>query len=179
MELTLITGNKDKVREFSQILGDDFTINNVKIDLEEIQSTDVRKVVSHKLQQAYQQLQTPVLVEDTGIHIQTLNGFPGALVKSFWEHLGNEGITRIAGLSPIHALTIIGYHDGEKMYFFQGKSTGCIPQVPTEGGFGWDGIFVPTGYNKSYGEMTPEEKNKISQRSKALDELKRFFQKNK
>ena len=74
---------------------------------------------------------------------------------------------------------IIGYHDGEKMYFFQGKSVGEIPLNPTEGGFGWDGIFVPTGYNKSYGQMTPDEKNKISQRSKALDELRKFFQKNK
>lgn len=177
MELTLITGNKNKVREFSQILGNDYTINNIKIDLEEIQSTDVRKVVSHKLQQAYQQLKKPVLVEDTGIHIQSLNGFPGALVKSFWEHLGNEGICQIAGLSSINAITIIGYHDGEKMYFFQGKSTGEIPLKPTMGGFGWDGIFVPKGFNKSYGQMTPEEKNKISQRSKALEELKRFFQK--
>tara|TARA_Y100000389_G_scaffold137202_1_gene134782 strand:- start:138 stop:671 length:534 start_codon:yes stop_codon:yes gene_type:complete len=177
MELTLITGNKNKVREFSQILGDDFTINNVKIELEEIQSTDVRKVVGHKLQQAYSILKKPLLVEDTGIHIKSLNGFPGALVKSFWEHLGNKGICQIAGLSPIHALTIIGYHDGEKMYFFQGNSEGEIPQIPTEGGFGWDGIFVPKGYNKSYGQMTPEEKNKISQRSKALDELKKFFQK--
>ena len=66
---------------------------------------------------------------------------------------------------------------GKKCIFFQGKSEGEIPLTPTEGGFGWDGIFVPKGYNKSYGQMTPEEKNKISQRSKALDELKKFFKK--
>ena len=127
------------------------------------------------MEQAYALLKKPVLVEDTGLHIEYLNGFPGALIKSFWEHLGNEGISRLAGLSNLTAITVIGYHDGENMYFFRGMTKGYIPHLPTSGGFGWDGIFIPDGSNKTYGQMTPEEKNKISQRSKALDELKKHF----
>ena len=65
----------------------------------------------------------------------------------------------------------------EKMYiFFKGRINGSIAKKPKGKGFGWDPIFIPKNYNKTFGELTQEEKNKISMRAKAFKKFKKHFQ---
>ena len=104
-----------------------------------------------------------------------MNNFPGALIKFYSEHLGNKGITKFNGGSKAYAETVIGYHDGKKIHFFKGKINGTIPKKPKGKGFGWDPIFIPKGFNKSFAEISQEEKNKISMRAKAFKKFKKYF----
>ena len=175
MKLLFLTGNKNKLSEAKDIMGDKFQIENKKVDLPEIQSTSVEEVITEKLKEAYKIVKKPVFCEDTGFHIKNMNNFPGALIKFYSEHLGNKGITKFNGGSKAYAETVIGYHDGKKIHFFKGKIDGTIPKKPKGKGFGWDPIFIPKGYNKSFAEISQEEKNKISMRAKAFKKFKKHF----
>ena len=80
--LKFVTGNANKLREAQEILGID--LEQQALDhLHEIQTVDVRKLVEHKAEQAWQELQCPVMVEDSGLIFTAWNGLPGALVKWF------------------------------------------------------------------------------------------------
>ena len=91
--VTFLTGNKNKVEEAQKILGNKFKVINKKIDLPEIQSTEVEEVIKEKVQTAYDQLKEPVFAEDTGVYIDNMNGFPGALIKFYFDKLKNIGIS--------------------------------------------------------------------------------------
>jgi len=166
----LITGNSNKVRAFTTILGCE--LKNRSINLTEIQSTEVLKVVERKLLDAHEAVGEPVIVEDTGLHIGYINQFPGALIKDYYKCLKSEGIAMAHGTSPATAITIIGYHDGSQMHFYEGSVKGKIASIPAgKNGFGWDNIFIPDGHNKTFAEMTIVEKNKCSMRTIALIKL--------
>jgi inosine/xanthosine triphosphate pyrophosphatase family protein len=87
-----LTGNKNKLAEAKEILPFDF--DNKNIDLDEIQSIDGRKVIGHKLDEAYSKLKRPVFVDDSSLHIDSMNGFPGALYKFLDKAVGLEGICK-------------------------------------------------------------------------------------
>jgi XTP/dITP diphosphohydrolase len=74
---------------------------------------------------------------------------------------------------------MIGYTDGDQIVFFEGEIKGKIVSPRGTGGFGWDQIFQPEGYDKTFGEMSLEEKNKISMRKQALTKLKAYLKETK
>jgi len=81
MDITFVTGNKAKVRDTQKILGIPLSIAD--IDLDEIQEIDVEKVTLHKVEQAYQLIKQPVIVDDVGLYIDAWNGFPGHLLNGY------------------------------------------------------------------------------------------------
>ena len=170
-QLIFLTGNMNKLKEAREILGDDFKIKNKKIDIDEIQSTNVEEVIKHKIEAAYKALKKPCFCEDTGVYIKNMNNFPGALIKFYFDHLGNKKITQFNGGSKVYAETVIGYHDGKKIHFFKGRINGTIAKKPKGKGFGWDPIFIPKNHKKTFGEMTSEEKNNFSMRGKAFKKM--------
>lgn len=178
-DLTFITGNKNKVREFSEILG--FELKNASRDLIEIQSVDVKEVTKSKLLDAYIHFERPVLVEDTGVYIDDINGFPGALIKHYFKSLGDYKFCNHHKNCKITAQTVIGYYDGNDMEFFAGEVEGVVSDIPRgDNGFGWDNVFIPIGgEHKTFAEMTAEEKNKVSMRRRALDKLKNYLEEKK
>jgi len=175
MRSCLITGNQNKVREFEQILG--FKLNHVALDLDEIQTIEVEKVVEHKAKEAYKKVKKPVIVEDTGLYFDEWHGLPGALIKFFGQTVGYDNLGKMLKKNrQAKAQTVIGYFDGKNYKSFVGEIFGtisCLPKGQT--GFGWDIIFVPNGYKKSFAQMSVEEKNKISMRKIALMKLKKFL----
>ena len=86
MELYLVTGNKDKLREAQQILGEQ--IKNIDIDLEEIQELDSDKVSEHKAKLAWEKVKRPLITWENALYISCLNDFPGPLIKWFWKTVG-------------------------------------------------------------------------------------------
>jgi len=176
--LKFVTGNVNKLREARQILG--FPIEQAGLpDLDEIQTSSVEEVVVHKLSQACGKLQSPVMVEDSGLIFCAWNGLPGALVKWFETSVGCGGMIKM--LEPFAdrqaiAACYVAVHDGKDIKIAKGEIRGSIaPEERGENGFGWDSIFIPDGHTRTYAEMSAKEKNAISHRKKAFTALKEML----
>jgi non-canonical purine NTP pyrophosphatase (RdgB/HAM1 family) len=177
-DFVFISGNQHKADKLAMYLG--VPIDHQKVDLEEIQSLDVRKIVEDKARRAYEIVKKPVLVEDVGLTFTAMGRLPGPLIKWFLEELGNEGLAKLAaGLEHQQAEAFItyGYYDGRDMHFFDAAISGKIASEPRgEFGFGWNAIFIPDGSDKTYAEMTDEELLPFSHRAKAVEKLKAYLQ---
>lgn len=181
MRLAFVTSNKNKAYEVKNILGLDLDIERANIP--EIQSLSAEENARHKAYSAYRAIGKPVIVEDTGLYIKGFDGFPGALVKWYLGGVGYEGICRAVDrckTRSAYAETCIGFHDGKLMKIFTGRIKGTIAKHPRgSNNFGWDRIFVPDGYRKTFAEMGAVEKSKISMRGIATRKLKAFLKSRK
>lgn len=175
---TLVTGNRDKLAEAESILG--FRPDAYELDLPEIQSLDMVEVLREKGREAWRRLRRPVVVEDTGLELAALNGFPGPLVKWMLDAVGAAGIARTAhalGDPRATASTAILFQDGETAIIGEGRVDGRLaPEPRGEHGFGWDTVFMPRECRETYAELTPQAKDEIGHRGRAwrrlLEELR-------
>ncbi|XP_041973050.1 inosine triphosphate pyrophosphatase [Aricia agestis] len=180
--LTFVTGNIKKLEEVRAILGTTFPFEVIshKLDLPELQG-EIDEVSIKKCQEASLRLKKPVFIEDTCLCFNALGGLPGPYIKWFLEKLKPEGLNKLlTGWEDksAEAVCTFAYSSGEpnsEVLLFKGITKGTI--VPPRGSrdFGWDCVFQPEGYNKTYGELSKEEKNKISHRYRALDKLRQHF----
>jgi len=171
-EIYFITGNENKLREAKAIMPE---IQGLNLDLLEIQDIDPYKIIKHKVEEAKKQVQEKFIVEDVSFYLEATNGLPGPLIKWFLKTVGVEGLVKIAKTYENHkaqARCIIGYFDGKETKYFEGIVNGKITEPKGNNGFGFDVIFVPEGYDKTYSEMDEEEKNKLSHRKLALEKLR-------
>lgn len=176
-QIVLVTGNADKLKELLAIASSGLSITSQKADLHEIQSLDLREIVEFKLREAYRQVGKPVIVEDVSVELASLNGLPGPFIKFFVQQLGRDALYQIQK-APNDAVTIrclAGYFDGNNMIFGEGIVQGHITAPRGENGFGFDSVVVPedqpNGAQKTFAEMTTEEKNAISHRGQAFRSL--------
>ncbi|MEM4330714.1 MAG: RdgB/HAM1 family non-canonical purine NTP pyrophosphatase [Candidatus Pacearchaeota archaeon] len=180
MTLYFITGSEHKFQEIKEILQQ---VEKINFDLKEIQEIDSKKIIEEKLKEALKIKKAEFIVEDSSLYLDCLNGFPGPLIKWLLKTIGNEGIfnlTEKLGNNNAEAKTIIGYARNEKeIYFFEGSLRGKIVYPRGKNGFGWDEIFQPEKSNKTFAEMTLEEKNNFSMRKIATEKLKNFLDSNK
>jgi len=171
-KIIFITGNKNKLKEAQGIIPD---IIGKDIDLPEIQETNAQKVIEAKLQEAYKHQKGEYIVEDTSLYFDCLNGLPGPLIKWFLEKLGDQKLFELVEKYKnfsAQAKTIIGYiNEQAEMRYFEGNIAGEIVQPIGDNGFGWDKIFMPLKTEKTFAQMTAEEKNKISMRKIAFKKL--------
>lgn len=171
-----VTSNEGKFKEFKELLC--FDIERFSFDIPELQSVEVEEVVYEKVLTVYRSLGNPVFVEDTGLYFQSLNGLPGALIRSFQERLSLE---EICGLLKDNrealAKTCIAYSpDGKEVIIFKGEVRGTIAFSPQgENGFGWDAIFIPLGEEKTFAQMSQLEKDRFSMRRIAIDEFRDYL----
>lgn len=176
-KILFITGNSKKAEEVRAITG--LNVVAKKLDVDEIQSLNVEEVAKAKALAAFKLTEEPTIVDDTGMSIDALNGLPGALVTWFLETLKPEGIVKILRDEKnrkAQVATSIGYADETGVYVFTGIIFGKISDaIRGTNGFGYDPIFIPGGHDKTYAEMTAEEKNEISMRKIALLKFKDFF----
>lgn len=175
-----ITGNQDKADYLARTLG--IPLEHRKIDLDEVQSADPQKVVEHKVRQAYDLLQQPVLVEDTSLSFAALDGLPGPFIKFFNDaHNGLEMMCRM--LDGFHdrsayACAIYGYYDGTIVKFFEGRLDGLIVDHPRgSGGYGWDAIFEPVAYpGQTRAELSSDDYIVAYNQVRDTDGLRTFLQ---
>ncbi len=178
MNLKFITGNKYKLDEVRSILGDICNVDNLELDLEEIQDLDSKNVIKDKLERAKELGHSMIFCEDVSLSINCLNGFPGPLVKWFLSSLGSKGVYNLVSKYDDHsaiAKTMIGFYDGSDVYYFEGSVKGTLISPKGDSSFGFDPIFVPDGYNQTFGEMDKSEKNSMSHRRCAVDNFKEFL----
>ncbi len=163
--LYFITGNQNKFKEAKNILAD---LEQLDIDLPEIQSIDPKEIIEAKLKEALHHQRGEFIVEDTSLYLDCLNGLPGPLIKWFLKSIGVEGIFKLADQAKNYKATakaVIGYAKTEtEICFFEGVVDGEIVSPKGESKFGWDPIFKPLNFSKTFAEMSTEEKNKIYDR---------------
>ncbi|GHO41890.1 non-canonical purine NTP pyrophosphatase [Ktedonospora formicarum] len=176
----VITSNKYKLREITTLIP---AIQGFDIDLPEIQETDAHAVILAKLTEAQKHLPADaIIVEDTSLYIDAMNGLPGPLAKWFVKSIGIEGIyalTETFKSAAATAQTLIGYAEVDgSVHFFEGTIKGTI--VPPRGtdGFGWDAVFQPEGSEKTFAEMALAEKSQYSMRKIALEGLQHYLSTN-
>ena len=174
-ELVFVTSNLGKLREAEAVLGR--ALDHSGLDLPEVQTLDLREVVRSKAAMAFERLRRPVLVEDTGLELVGLNGFPGPLVRWLLTSVGPEGIAKIALCFSDPGATarcLVCATDGTEDVYSEGVVSGAIAAAPRgSSGFGWDSVFVPSdGDGRTYGEMNEDEKNRISHRHNAFIALR-------
>jgi non-canonical purine NTP pyrophosphatase (RdgB/HAM1 family) len=172
MILRFVTSNKDKLREASTLLRRPLLVVNLELD--EIQTVDLEQLVRHKANQAFRRIRAPLIVEDTALGFKAWGGLPGPFIKFFVQRMGLTGL--VDALEPFdewdaEALCGVGFHDGERLHYFEGRTEGTIVAPAGRGGFGWDSIFVPKGAAATFADMTPEEKNRYSMRGQAMRAL--------
>jgi len=178
-DLVFVTSNLGKLREAEAVLG--HRLDHQSLDLPELQSLDLEEIVRGKARAAWQRLARPVLVEDTGLELAGLGGFPGPLVRWMLVSVGAAGICRIAhcfGNAAAAARCLVCATDGSTEIVGEGVVEGTIAGEPAgRGGFGWDSAFIPNrGDGRTYGEMTEEEKSLISHRRRAFVALRDALQ---
>ena len=181
IKVVYITGNPHKAEYFSKIMGQD--IDHMKVDVDEIQSLDLTEIVTHKVKQAYELVQGPVLIEDTKLTFNALNGLPGPLIKWFLEQLGAEGLCKI--LDPFDDRSAVAgaaaaYYDGHLLEVFTKEHAGKIALKPDgTDGFGWNRVFIPEGSDKTLAQMDEETFKSYYNKIKPFDELKAFLESNR
>ncbi len=177
MALYFVTGSTHKLAEIKAIIP---TIEQLEIELPEIQALDPHKVLAAKLAEARTYAQGSFIVEDTSLYIDGMNGLPGPYIKSFFEALGVEGLAKLGSFygGKATAKTLIGYSSEEgSVEFFEGAISGTLVEPRGDETFGWNSIFVPDGFDKTFSELGFEEKNKISMRAEAAQKLKAYLEK--
>jgi XTP/dITP diphosphohydrolase len=169
-----VTGRAEKARE-AERLG--FRFERVDLDLAEPQALDPAEIVESKAREAFGKHGRPVVVEDSGLAIKAWNGFPGALVKWLEKSAGLEAMARMLDRFPDRSATAtcaVAYFDGERVFTAGGEVSGAIATTPRgEGGVGWDALYIPDGSDRTFAEMSGEEKDRVSHRRRAWEALAR------
>ncbi len=186
--LVFATNNQHKIEEVSKILNNQFDIKTlIEIgcdeDIPETQAT-IEGNALQKARYVFEKYNVNCFAEDTGLLVNTLNGEPGVLSARYAGEHGNaeknmtkllknlnEKTDRTAYFKTVIALILDG-----KEYLFEGICEGSIRlEKSGGGGFGYDPIFEPKGYDRTFGELTSEIKNTISHRAKATNLLKDYL----
>lgn len=173
-KLIIVTGNSLKFRELSSYLNEYFTCEQAKLDsYNEIQGNP-DEILLHKLKAAYEYFQAPVLVDDTSLHFDELNGFPGPYIRDFIKHIPTyEMGVKFAG-TRVSVGCRLGIYDGSSDPIIGiGIIHGDVvtPKNIDPGPAEFDLFIKVDGTNKPMIEFTSEEKNKISHRGNAMRDL--------
>jgi len=173
-----ITGNEGKFREVAAIIPG---VDRIVLDLPEIQELDPCEVIAAKLRRARKfNPDCAYIVEDTGLHLACLNGFPGPLVKWLLQSVGCGGIADFCGKFghfEAWAETVIGLRipGAEEPRFFRARLDGRIVPPNGSGGFGWDSIFVPDGETMSLAATKAKSPGPPAMRREAAEGLARYL----
>jgi len=171
-----VTSNKGKFVEAQAIFGD---LVQKNIGYNELQVDTLEEVVDFGMKEVMARLKGPVIIEDAGLFVDGLKGFPGVYSAYVQKTIGNNGILRLMeGIDDRRAAfkSVVGYAEPSiEPVVFRGELKGDIGFEPRgTGGFGYDPIFYVNG--KSLAEMRLEEKNRISHRAGSMKALKQWLE---
>ena len=174
--LRFVTGNEGKLREARAHLSE--PVEGVAYDYVEIQSDDLAAIASTGAREAFEATggEHPVLVDDAGLFVDALGGFPGPYSAYAEETLGIERVWQLVADESNRRASfraVIAYADGETVETFAGVVRGRLVAPRGGGGFGYDPIFEHDG--RTFAEMTVEEKNALSHRGRALAKFATWY----
>jgi XTP/dITP diphosphohydrolase len=176
-DVTFVSSNPGKWPEVRAVLAEEGVSSRWRRrTLPEVQAETLEEVAESKLA-AVRDLPGYVLVEDSGLFIPSLAGFPGVYSAHFLKVWGFGPMLELLRRRDRHAYfrAVAGLRRGRKVWTFAGEVHGTIARRPAGShGFGYDPIFVPTGWKRTFAEVPAEEKNAISHRARAVRKVGRF-----
>ena len=177
--MRFVTTNDGKFRELSHILeGHKIHIDRLDRDYPELQAESLEEVVRYALEVLGKSLDD-IVVDDSGMFVEALNGFPGVYSSHAFRTIGAAGILHLLkGEANRNARfeTVLGLRRHGRSHLVTGECKGTIAQKARgRSGFGFDPIFVPVGHKLTFAEMNAEEKNGISHRGNAARALVRLL----
>ncbi len=180
--VTFVTSNPHKFREAERVLkGFGVNIAHAKLSYPEIRGDDPSEIAADSVRKLKGKIKPPFFVEDTGLFVEALDGFPGAYAAWVLRKIGLQGFLRLMkGAKGRKAAfrTAVALYDGKKVAVFEGEAKGRIAAREIgRGGFGYDPIFVPQGSRETFAQMEAEEKDALSHRRKALVKLAEYWRK--
>ena len=179
-KLHFATSNENKFNEVSKILSVyGVRVNMKKLELREIQSDNPKTIASEKARDAWKVLHNDVIVEDDGLFIDSLKGFPGPYSAFVYKTIGNEGVLKLMkGVADRRATfkSILAYCNRDFVpIIFTGEVEGTITKTQRGRSWGYDPIFMP----KDSGGLTYAElkskKHKLSHRRLTLEEFAKWY----
>lgn len=175
-DLFFVSSNENKYREARKILsGFGVDAGFICSSLEEIQSDSLREIAEKKARDAFDKFGKPVIVEDDGLFIDGLGGFPGPFSSYVFQTIGNSGILRLLKRDrKAKFVSVISFCSEDTSKSFEAKLFGSIADSPKGSGWGYDPIFVPKDTGRTFAELP--EKNSISHRYKALKKFSSWYQ---
>ncbi len=185
-QLVIASNNKGKIREIASIVEDIELLSLADIGFAEEIAEPYHTFEENALAKAsaiYGFCGKNVFADDSGLCVNALNGEPGVDSAHYCGQRDDEQNTQkvleelngTADRSAFYKAVICLIWDGE-VYYFEGICEGVITtERRGAGGFGYDPIFIPAGYDKTFGELPLEEKNKISHRAKAVTKMVAFL----
>lgn len=175
-----VTANEGKLREARAVLGKyGFRVEAVNARKLELQSESLEEVVSFAAAQLVGKVAEPFIVEDAGLFIQSLGGFPGPYSSYVYKTLGVKGVLKLledvqdrrAKFVSVSALCFRG-----ETRTFKGEIEGTISfEAKGSAGFGFDPIFIPVGYDLTFAQMSLQLKCEISHRARSLSALANYL----
>jgi len=181
------TNNANKFNEARRVLAEyEIAVGMLRIKSPEIQSDNLKEIAEASVTDAFQKCKLPIIVEDAGLFVDGLNGFPGPYAAYVYKTIGNQGMLRL--MENIESRkarfeSVVAYLSPEvkSPVCFNGIVAGEIVTEERRGsdesGFGFDPIFKPRNKNKTFAEMNVEEKNQHSHRAKAFRKFGKWYKK--
>lgn len=189
-KLIISTGNKNKVEEIKDILKDlnIEVLSKTDVDLgslDVIEDGDTLEENSIKKAKALaEKVDFMVMADDSGLFVDKLHGEPGVYSSRYAGEEGNDSLNNKKLLEKLEGITIDNRRgkfltvialitEDKKIFTVEGECRGTIGfELKGEGGFGYDPLFIPDGYDKTFAELGHDIKNKISHRANALSNLR-------
>ena len=179
------TNNVNKFDEASRILAEyNIAVGMLRVKSHEIQSESLEDIARASVMDAFEKCHLPIIVEDAGLFIDALNGFPGPYAAYAYKTVGNQGLLRLMKNVKARSArfeSAVAYFSAElkSPVCFHGEVIGEIAREERRGsgrsGFGFDPIFKPLSSSETFAEMTIAEKNEHSHRARALRKFAEWY----
>ena len=171
MPLTFCTGNKNKLKEAQSKLG--FELLQYDKGYPEVQADSLEDVVKYGMDHLDPIIEGAYFLDDSGLSILGLKDFPNVYSAYVFDTLGNDGILELLKAQEDRSALfrcVVGYRDNDgKRHIFVGECKGTISDSPKgDNGFGYDPVFIPDCQDRTFAQMTREEKNSYSHRGNAM-----------
>jgi XTP/dITP diphosphohydrolase len=178
--IQFITSNPHKFQEVhSKLIERGIHIDHLKMKYNELQADTIDEVVTASAANLSAIIDGDFIIEDSGLAIDKLQGFPGPYSSYVYQTLGWEGILDLMKNKENRMATFMSVFvliKKNQLFTFRGECRGEISlQGKGSQGFGFDPIFIPQSYNETFAELPLEVKNKVSHRARSLDKLLEFI----
>ncbi len=184
-KLLVATGNSHKTDEIRAILGEDYVVSDLKAhpDLPEVEETGITFLENATLKavEISKQVDGLILSDDSGLEVDALGGEPGVYSSRYAGEAGNDAANNKKLLHELQGedsrtarfrCVMVLAQDGEVLASFDGAVEGrMLSELHGEGGFGYDPLFVPDGYEQTFSQLSEGIKNQLSHRAVAMEKV--------
>jgi len=185
LQIVLATRNPNKIVEIKEIIGDLAKIKAIN-DIVDINIPEFgRTLLENSFAKAvltYRLCGKPTLADDSGLFVDSLNGEPGIYSSRYGKNDGERIARLLKNLGEVKnrraafRVVFVYYYAEGKYETFKGECVGKITDSARGSqGFGYDPVFIPEGYEKTFAELGPSVKNRISHRARALKKFRNFL----